>query len=228
MESTINRIDRAAVIELINQYTSDAIGSSEFDEKLQEIGNRSEDETVEKAVWWLWGFYDDLIEHKIVANKAEWDYLQRLQLLLHADAVVRYERRRGFTWRQCAAWVCLAPFASAMLAGLSYWIVAILLGIMSFALGRAGARAERCRMAEELVPFGSLGEIRRVRRSVPEFAKKRYPRILARRRIRGPVTFGLMLLPWAVLWVIFSPLVLLFQATPEEDRISRVFLPVSG
>jgi hypothetical protein len=47
---------------------------------------RTKDETVKHVADLLWYHYDDLEDHKVVASKAEWDFFQRLLLILKSDA----------------------------------------------------------------------------------------------------------------------------------------------
>jgi len=50
----------------------------------------------------LWFHYDDLKDHKVIAAKAEWDYFNRLLLLLESDAELE-EIKSGHKWHACQA-----------------------------------------------------------------------------------------------------------------------------
>ncbi len=66
------------------------------------------------------------------------------------------------------------------------------------------------------VPFEDAGQILYVRRAVPGFSKRLYPRHLEKRTIRGAaVVAGLWIMP-VFLWIVLSPLVLLSLKVVEQ------------
>jgi hypothetical protein len=78
-------------------------------------------------------------------------------------------------------------------------------------------------------PFSGTSQVLTARRRVPHFAKWRYPAHLGKRTIRhwiletdlpllGHVVYGVM-------WMMFAPVVLLFQAMPQADFETRVIIP---
>jgi hypothetical protein len=73
------------------------------------------------------------------------------------------------------------------------------------------------RQQAPLLPFGSVAEMRSVRRKVRGFVKSRYPTQLGSRQIRGPVSEAFNWLHFVVVWLVFSPVALLIQALPERE-----------
>jgi hypothetical protein len=193
MNSAVHRADRDALTEVTNQYLREEISAFVFDEKLSEIEARTNDETVKWVRAQLWGFYDDCDDHKVVCDKAEWDAIQRLLLLLKSDATVVVERGQPkWTVRQAIA------AAGLVVAGWTVWatgwgshllIFNIPLGVVSMGLSYWRGRAESTSDPHggAVAPFGSAAQLRSTRRAVHEFDKRRYPGRLARRRIRSPL-----------------------------------------
>ena len=136
----------------------------------------------------------------------------------------------GPTWRQLTAGICLAVFTCAAVRsgfGDHLFFVAVPLGIVSMLLSywRRRARAPHDRTLLPVVPFSSISEVLSVRHRVAQFSKSPYPRVLESRRIRGPVGEAVLWVPCILLWLMFSPLVLLFQSMPEDWSVPRVVLP---
>jgi hypothetical protein len=110
-----SRYDRDALVEVINRYLADEITAFKLDEALSEIGARTKDETVQQVVALFWYHFDDVDDHKVVASKEEWDYFQRLLLILKSDAeIVQETGKRKWTPRQAveAFWAIGPPPAS--------------------------------------------------------------------------------------------------------------------
>ncbi len=223
-----SRYDRDAMVETINRYLSDDLTAFKLDEALSEIGVRTKDETVQQIVALFWYYYDDVEDHKVVASKEEWDYFQRLLLILKSDAdIVQETGHRKWTARQAVAAVCLALFGLAVVRtgwGYHLLVVTFPLGVVSMLLYHWRSRVETRRLHEQtaLVPFDSASQMLSLRRKVRNFAKARYPVRLGNRRIRSPVTSAFMWLHAGVAWLMFSPLVLMFQAVPEPEHRWKV------
>jgi len=228
MKPPVNRADRDALIEAANRYLREEVSAFVFDEQLSEIEARTNDETVKWVRAQLWGFYDDCDDHKVVCDKAEWDMIQRLLLLLKSNASVVVERGPAkWTARQAIA------AAGLVVAGWTVWktgwgshllVYNIPLGAVSMGLswwrGRAESKSEL--HGESAAPFGSVVELRSTRRTVRDFVKLRYPGRLAGRRIRSPMVDWIYRLQWGAFWLMFSPVALAFQLLPERLTTWRI------
>lgn len=223
-----SRYDRDALVDVINRYLGDEITAFKLDEALSEIGARTKDETVQQVVALFWYHYDDVDDHKVVACKEEWDYFQRLLLILKSDAeIVQETGKRKWTPRQAVAAVCLALFGLAVVRtgwGSHLLVVTMPLGVVSMLLYHWRSRVETRRLRDQtaLMPFGSVSQMLSLRRKVRNFAKARYPARLGNRRIRSPVTSAAMWLHTGVVWLMFSPVVLAFQMMPEPEHRWKV------
>lgn len=228
MNAQVSRADRDALIEVTHQYLREEISAFASDEKLSEIEARTNDETVKWVRAQLWGCYDDCDDHKVVCDKAEWNMIQRLVLLLKSDANVVVETGPArWTARQAIAAAGLV--VAAWIVWRTGWgshllIFNIPLGVVSMGLscwrGRAECQSELGK--EAMVPFGSVGELRSTRRTARGFVKARYPGRLAGRRIRSPMMDWLYRLQWVAFWLMFSPVALAFQVRPERRTTWRV------
>ena len=104
----IDRTAREKVIEAIDRFLNDQTDNFEFDEQIWNID--SEDDTVAYAVQVLWFHYDDCTIHKAVLNKTEWDFIQRIKLLLMSDAEVSETSESRWSWDHALACVAFAAF----------------------------------------------------------------------------------------------------------------------
>ena len=228
MNPVVNRSDRDALVEVINEYLEEKINAFTLDERLSKIEARTDDPTVQWVRAQLWYCYDDCKDHQVVGDKAEWDLIQRLLLLLKSDASVVVEVGPAkWAARQAVAALCL------IVAGWTVWrtgwgehllITNIPLGVISMCLAYWRRRAENRIEAHSaaLVPFGSVAQLRSLRRTLSGVVKRRYPGQLAKRRIRSPAVDFLLWLQFGALWLMFSPVALLFQLRPERTTGWRV------
>jgi hypothetical protein len=218
-----SRHDRDALAEVINRYLTDGLTSFKFDDALSEISTRTKDETVKHVANLFWYHYADIDDHKVVASKEEWDFFQRLLLILKSDAdIVEETGRRIWTARQAVALVCLVVFvvvAAKTGWGSHLFLATVPLGCVSVLLKLWHSSLEEAQLRQQapLAPFGSLAEVRSVRRKVQGFVKSRYPTQLGSRKIRGPVSDAFNWLHFVVVWLLFSPVALLIQALPERE-----------
>jgi hypothetical protein len=198
-----------------------------FDEEINEIRQATSDNTVQFVVASLWFHYDDCRDHLAGLSKPEWDYFQRLILLLESEATIERVRHRHWSVRQVVAGVSLIGFGwCAWRFGIGWHLfgLALLFGPVSILLSYWRSRSHR-RQAEKqrsLAPFSSLSELRAVRRAVPGFSKSRYPAGAKLRRVHGRLMTTAVWLQTAVLWSFISPLILLFQALPEKEVQTRI------
>ena len=219
-------VDRAARDELvaaIERYLAEEITAFEFDEAIEGISERADDSTVKDTVDALWFIYDDVKDHKVHASKETWDWLQRTLLLLRSDGELEWTSTRAYTPRQLVAACGLVGLvAAAVVCG---WTAPLALafaaaGGLTYLLMRQSRRDDR--PDAWVVPFASVSEILKVRRSVPGFAKRRYPRHLAHRKLRSwPEELAMIVISHFV----FGPLMLLAMSFPESTSTCRVVTP---
>jgi len=231
-DTMADRHARDRMMKAIRSYMSEEITAFQFDEALSEATAGTNDRTVQAVGRALWFHYDDCKDHRIVASKEEWDYFNRLLLLLASDG--QFETVR--TWRE---WHPLQGVAALLLAGFlliavrvgigeHLWAYALPFGPPSMVLAWLNSRRRRKAAGpfeNVLAPFPSLGSLRAARLRVAGFVRRRYPKAIARRRIREPVVEMLMWLPWSITWCMFSPVVLFFQMLPGRDSETRIRMP---
>jgi hypothetical protein len=222
----VDREARDKVAGALRAYMAEEIGASEFDDRISEVhDSKTGDRTAVSVVVELWGYYDDLKDHKIVADKQDWDCFNRLLLVLESDA--EFEETRGsLRWGpvQAVAAVSLAVFAFTLARigfrhELYWWTGA--LGLLWLLLQKVEGSG-LSRQEETTFPFESVQILMRVRRSVPAFERRRYPGHLRRRSIRGPIASAAMWIPWVAALPWLSPLLLLAEAWPTRDRRAAI------
>ncbi len=201
-------------------FMADEMSSDPFDDRLSEICAATSDQTVRLIGRELWSYYDDLVDHLIVVSKQEWDFLNRLLLVLASDVEIEAVSRR-LPWHigQVVAAGVLAGYAAlAALNGFVFgYLVAlpIFCGVVSAALTWFNRRHHAVpRRQTAMAPFSSVGAMLAVRRSVEGFGRRRYPQALAARRIRGPVAIALW---WIRHWLVFSIATLSCQLLPDRE-----------
>lgn len=226
---TIDRQARNQMATAIRSYMADEITAFQFDDALQKTMDRTRDGTVEYIGIWLWFHYDDRKDHKIHASKEEWDYFNRLLLLLESDAQIICDMgRRHWHWRQAIAATCLAAFmllATGTGFGPHLLLVSIPFGAISMLLAWFAARGRdgtTSPLEIAITPFPSVASLLAVRRRVPGFTRARHPVAIGNRRIRSSTTSALLNLQWRLILLLFGPIVLFFQMFPERKSQIRI------
>lgn len=232
----IDRKARDAMLEAIRSYMDQKIASFKFDKLLSQIASTTEDESVQMLPRAVWCLYSDIEDHRITVSKSEWDYLNRLLLLLSSDIDFEVEwTRAGRRWSPyktlCA--LCLAGFGLVGLwAGVGkllfvYWIGS---GLLVLGLFRILLHNDERVFAPKrpIFPFPSVKALFSVRRQVPEFAKERYPPSLSRKAAKHAFLNKIMWILWSPVWVAMAPLGLLLLALPIRQWEMRVKMPGAG
>ena len=224
----MDRSARDRLAAAIEEFLSEDIGAFQFDDRIFALADETDDETVQEVALLLWFHYDDIKDHKAALSQVEWDYFQRLLLLLRSDASLTTDRHRRWTWRQPIALAAIVAFIcgiSLIGFGLQLLLITIPLGVVSMLLSRwptEEAEPDPDDFFVRLTPYSSVAQMLAVHRRVPDFRKRRYPGAIKARRIRSSVANGLLWLPASVMWLVFSPVVLLVQAFPQTQSKSRV------
>ncbi len=230
LESGSGRIDRQARNRLANvmrRYMDEALTAFAFDEEINDIRTATADNTVDFVIDSLWFHYDDCKDHLAGLSKPEWDYFQRLILLLESDGQIARVRRRRWSVRQMIAAAGLIAFGLCVIrvgVGWHLFGFAVLFGPLSILLAHWRDRSEGQPAEEQLrlAPFSSFAELRAARKAVTYFSKKQYPAGAATRMVHSRLMTTAVWLQTAVLWSFVSPLILLFQALPETETNIRI------
>lgn len=215
----------------IRSYMDEGLTAFQLDEAISEISEKTDDKTVRHIGRALWFHYDDITDHKIVASQEEWDYFNRLALVLKSDAEIDVAAtRRRWSWQNGIAAIAFVGFLLAAVYvgwGAHLFVVAIPFGIVSMLLGYWAGHARRRLPGNEiaLTPFPSVASLLSVRRGAAGFSKSRYPSHLRSRTIRSPVASKVLLLPAKILWLLVAPVALLFQMVPQAESTTRIRMP---
>jgi hypothetical protein len=98
----IDRKARSEMSNVIREYMAEEVSAFQLDDELDRIAQATLDGTVKFVNKLMWYHYDDCKDHKIVATKWEWDYFNRLLLLLESEAEADFVKVRS-SWR--AEWL---------------------------------------------------------------------------------------------------------------------------
>jgi hypothetical protein len=228
----IDRKARDQMCKAIRSYLNEETTAFQLDNSLCDANIGTKDRTVTTVMRALWFHCKD---HKIAASKEEWDYFNRLLLLLESDAKMEIAKK----WREwnliqgIAALLFVGFFVIGIQVGFSYRLFAIALpfgppSLYLYWLNSCRLKKEISAAEIALLPFQSLGILRAVHRQVGGFVKDPYPRSVENRRIRGPIVEKLILVPWALFWCLFSPAFLFFQLLPDRKYETKVIMPESS
>lgn len=225
--SNIDRQARNRLSSAIRRYMDETLTAFAFDEEIYEIRTATADATVQFVAASLWYHYDDCKDHLAGLSKQEWDYFQRLILLLESDAEIERVRRRRWSMRQLVATIGLTGFGLCVFrfgVGWHLFGFALLFGPVSILLSYWRNRSERRQDDERLrlAPFSSISELRAIRKTVSGFSKRKYPAGAEIRTVHSRLMTLAVCLQTAVLWSFLSPLILLFQSLPEREIRTRL------
>lgn len=105
----VDRKARDQIAAALQSYMDERITAFELNEALWEIA--TPDKTAREIIYALWFFYDDITDHSIVASRDDWDYFNRLLLLLQSEGELENAKtQHRWTIRQCIAMICLFLF----------------------------------------------------------------------------------------------------------------------
>ncbi|MDT8071186.1 MAG: hypothetical protein ROO76_23770 [Terriglobia bacterium] len=198
-----------------------------MDERLDSFRRFPNDETVELIAADLWGCYDDLKDHKVVATKETWNYFNRVLVLLSSDAELERGGRNEFRWHtgQFLPGICLLlVLGLSVRVGLNLELLEVFIpfGLVSMAISWMNRRRNICNPAPETYPFPSFTSLSAVRRRAGFSSKMPWHKPLGSRTIRHPLIAAMMWAPSIAAWLVLSPIILLFQSLPERMRNARL------
>lgn len=232
----VDREARNELIGAVERYLDGITNNVEFDEEIFDIAERSSDPTIFEVAHALWTQYDDCQIHHADLSKPQWNYFQRLVLVLRSDACIETVRNQRWTSRQVvAASGALAFIVLAVGLGFGFHLALVTapLGFVPAWLSRRKQDDTEPPTALEvaLMPFASVAELLAVRRSVPGFAKRRYRELPVHLQGRSAPWFTRPVFqkPLSALgrlhWLVVPPLGLLPHLFPETDEKTSVRLP---
>ena len=210
-----------------------------FDEAIWEIRGGSADQTVQAVGDRLWHHYDDCTDHPAALCREEWDYFQRLLLILESDAHLTETNVRRWSATQAVAafgliLTILCGWGTFVESGFEWPLLAAFVPgfVLSAAVHLVNREARRRGAAAGppdplygvVAPFASVAELAEVHRAAA-FRKRRFPPEVGERRIRARASEGLLWVQTAWGWFVGTPLVLLWQCLPATDTTASVRLP---
>ena len=229
------REDRNGLIQCINEYINGKIKSFEFDEKL-DLFRGSEDSTVRDISFELWFFYDDIIDHPVHATRRDWNYWQRLILILASGAEIEeevYEHNETYTLlRLYSAILSISYFAQSLIF-LPGCIVWHLLSFVAFwMMDRQKNWVEKAAIVrDDCYPFANICEIRQAVKLSGGYKKKQYPCEIEGRRTRSKIHEWSLHLLNSPLYFCLPPiflLIMLFHPTGLIPTVKFPETPVTG
>ena len=222
----VDRNARNRIAAEVRRFLDGETSAFEFDDAIFDID--SDDPTVNDTVQRFWYHYDDCKDHHVTLSKPEWDYFQRLLLILESDHHIITDRFRTH-WRltQFIALIALVGFAICVWHfgfGRQLLAIAIPFGVISMGIAawRRSALPQPDKAEMAFFPFSSFAEMRATYTSVRTFCKTQYRNELTDARIRSPFINAIMWIPTGIAWLMFSPVVLFFQMLPHRDSETRV------
>jgi hypothetical protein len=224
---SVDRERRNMLIQAIERYLAEETTAFQFHDEIFAIRDRTADGTVKQIISLLWYFYDDCTDHRVHLTREQWDYFQKLILLLHSDRHIKETHQRMWSWTQAVAGLALAAFIGAVWQtgwGYHLFVIAVPFGLLSIVLAATRGRLlpTPSRWERSLMPFSSLSQLLEVGRVAMTFRRRRYPGHLQFRRIRTPARELRIHLQTYAVWVLFSPLALLAQVFPVKFNWARV------
>ena len=184
----LDRVARDRVVASMDRFLYGNATAFEFDEEIFAASEEAIDETVKELVYEPWHFYDDVTDHKVALSRSEWDYLQRIKLVLQSNYIAAVTKTNIWLPAQLAAFVVVCLYAYSIQAlGFGYanfLLLAIPAGIASMLISRWRRQSvKKCTIAQRsrrplyeiIAPFNSLEELAEERQAPPKFSKQRYP-----------------------------------------------------
>jgi len=223
----VDRAARDAVGRLIRRFLDRDLTAFAFDEAITPYGDSS-DRVIQCVVGACWYYYDDMTDHYAQLTRKQWDFFQRMLLLLASDwtHVDTVERRRH--WSQVVAGLTLiGGLISIPWIGLNVGLILVLipLGIVAALLHkvRTSLLPGDPRTMSITSPFASIAELWGVYATVKGFRKAHFPWHLAAkpRTVRPWYRRHFDLIEcsaFSIFWCVIAPAALVVQMFPVRQR----------
>lgn len=226
----VDRKRRDELIEIIERFLDERTTAfEELGDELFELLGSTKDAAVSDVAEAMVYFCDDVDNQQVRLNKAEWDYIQRLLLLLKSDCRMETTRHRRWSWRQAAA-ACAVVLLAWLAWQLGWGMQLAALPLAAFPLSVLLRRCDKFAIVEppepenSVFPFDSTAQILAVRRRLPDFRKRRFPPRVAREPSNRLKEIWATAQMYAA-WLVYSPVVLLLQMLPTTAVETRVVQP---
>lgn len=219
----VDRKQRKCLATVLRLFLQEELTAFELDELLNDF-RVSGDSAVRYVATVVWFHYDDMDDHPVVLAKAQWDFFQRLLLLLESDRRVETTSIQRWSPSHLVAIAALITFLGTAVAwGWGYPLLALLLplGAISIAIAWLRDRKNAEGINPATFPFATLSDLWSAY-DAAAFTKARYPRRREEREIRSWGDDIAADLQCYLAWAVFSPLVLLIQALPSTESRVRV------
>lgn len=206
----------------ITDFLDERITAFQLNDRMFAINTK--DRTAMEVRWLIWHYYDDCKDHKVILSRKRWNHIYRLLLLLKSDAQLNIARRRTWSGRQIHAGTALAIWILLINHwgwGMHLFVAAIPFGGLSILLSKwknNSPSQESIDWMNHLAPFSSISQLLSIRRSVLDFHKQPYRAQFTQRAIRSPLMDTWITIQTYALWVLFSPVILLFQTFPSTEN----------
>ena len=218
----VDRANRDRLIKEIQNFLNHKTNSFDFDYNIDKIANSSNDKTIKIAREYLWYFYDDIKEHKASLNKADWDVIWRLMLILHSNKSLSSKREFNYSTAQVITFGYLLILAICyFIFGFNYQFLLLYFfgGILAIYLYY---KKEEQKIDYSIYPFSSIAEILQLKREHKEFKKPKFNKELEEVKIRSKSEKALLDISFWLFAILFSPIVLLIYSLPWRTLIVKV------
>lgn len=222
---------------VLNEYINERITAFEFDDCLSRIQGRTHDNSVLQMTQQLWFCYSGVEDHKIHANKIQWDWFQRILLFLETENEIENEilinNYKISHWSQIVAFLTLVfgIFLEKMtdadwLVSVAFPIALTLFLFRKYRCFQFQKKHQSISNINKLTPFGSVLSLFKARKKSRYFSKKKYPEHLKNREFPNekPIknydneaTFLVMLFFGPIVYIVLSvlsPVFLFFFCFP--------------
>lgn len=228
----VDRQARDQMAKVLRAYMAEEILAFEFDKQTSQIMESTQDKIVRELWFILYGCFDDLKNHKVVADRKTWQYFHRILLVLESDG--EYQKRYSdwyWNWDQilCAALLATLALLLVLVRDVEWIFLVLVFNTFSIPLvawisRRRNARdIQRSKWKLQSAPFSSFGNLRYWRKRMVTFKRMPLTPEIEKRKIRSTFLQNVWLrLSMTLFYLFFSPLMLLFYSFPQRDTRTEI------